>query len=96
MWDAHLDLLVWSLHIGGAFAPAGVIRSDYIALLRLKNSSQFEGMYESWPELHEILKRFIWSDKAFLSLVEAFWVEVSTSDINKASFGGSRLESRIL
>ena len=84
VWHAHLDLLVWSLHIGGAFAPAGVIRSDYIALLRLKNGSQFEGMHGSWPELHEILKRFIWSDKAFLSLVKDFWVEVSTANINQA------------
>ena len=94
MWDEHLDLLVWSLHIGGAFAPVGVIRSDYIALLRLKKSSQFEGMYGSWPELLEILRRFIWSDKAFSSLVKAFWVEVYTPNINQASLGGGRLESR--
>ncbi|KGO67357.1 hypothetical protein PEX1_024430 [Penicillium expansum] len=68
------DLLAWLLHIGGAFAPVGTIRQGYVRLLHL-NHSRFRWLYTSWPELLVILKQFIWSDKAFLSQVKAFWEE---------------------
>ncbi len=41
------------------------IRSDYVVLLRLNHNSRFEGLYESWSELLEVLARFIWSEKTF-------------------------------
>ncbi|TVY16452.1 hypothetical protein LARI1_G005751 [Lachnellula arida] len=78
LWDEHPDLLLWLLYIGGAFAPAGTIRSGYIVLLRSNNASRFGDFYRSWPELLEILKRFIWSEKAFLSQVKALWEETMT------------------
>jgi hypothetical protein len=75
VWDDHPDVLVWLLHIGGAFAPTGIIRSDYVVLLRLNHNTRFEALYRSWPELLKILKQFIWSDRTYLSQVKAFWKE---------------------
>ncbi|KAJ9483853.1 hypothetical protein VN97_g9532 [Penicillium thymicola] len=76
VWDDSLDLLAWLLHIGGAFAPTGSTREGYLQLLHL-NHSRLRWLYTSWPELLLILKQFIWSDKAFLSQVKAFWEENS-------------------
>ncbi|KAJ5909808.1 N-ethylmaleimide reductase [Penicillium tannophilum] len=75
IWDGRPDLLAWLLHIGGAFAPVGTIRSEYAALLQINRRTRLRGLYTSWPELLEILKQFIWSDKAFRSQVKAFWEE---------------------
>ncbi|KAK5627014.1 hypothetical protein RRF57_002729 [Xylaria bambusicola] len=75
LWDSHPDLLLWLLYSGGAFAPTATTRSDYIALLRLNNTSRFNGLYKSWSGLHAIMKQFIWSDRAFLSPVKMLWEE---------------------
>ncbi|EXJ87486.1 hypothetical protein A1O3_04446 [Capronia epimyces CBS 606.96] len=75
VWDDWPDLLAWLLHIGGAFSPTGSIRSGYVALLHVNRHTRLRTLYTSWPELLEILKQFIWSDKAFLSQVKAFWKE---------------------
>jgi hypothetical protein len=77
IWDDQPGLLAWLLHIGGAFAPTGTTRSDYVVLLHLNRSTRLRELYTSWPELLEILKQFIWSDKAFMSKVKAFWEESS-------------------
>lgn len=77
IWDEHPGLLAWMLYIGGAFAPDGTIRSDYVALLHKNRKTRLRDLYTSWPELLEILKQFIWSEKAFASQVEAFWKETS-------------------
>ncbi|KAN0099217.1 hypothetical protein V8E51_012992 [Hyaloscypha variabilis] len=77
VWDNRPDLLAWLLHIGGAFAPTGTIRSSYVLLLRLNRSTRLRGLYASWQELLEILKQFIWSENAFMSQVKAFWEESS-------------------
>jgi len=39
-------------------------------------------LYTSWPELVVILKQFIWSEKAFMSQVKAFWEEISSQTIS--------------
>lgn len=75
LWDEHSDLLLWLLYIGGAFAPTGIIRSGYIALLRSNNATRFGDLYRSWPELLEILKQFMWSEKAFMAQVKTLWEE---------------------
>lgn len=77
MWDDKPELLAWLLHIGGAFAPAGTMRSDYLVLLQSSRGTRLQGLYGSWQELLVILKRFLWSDLAFLSQVTAFWEEYS-------------------
>jgi hypothetical protein len=77
VWDDRRDLLTWLLHIGGAFAPTGTIRSDYAVLLHSNCSTRLKGLYTSWPELLEILKQFIWSEKAFKEQVKAFWEETN-------------------
>lgn len=74
-WDEHSDLLLWLLYIGGAFAPTGIIRSGYIVLLRSNNATRFGDLYRSWPELLEILKQFMWSEKAFMAQVKTLWEE---------------------
>ncbi|KAF2965037.1 hypothetical protein GQX73_g8540 [Xylaria multiplex] len=74
IWDSHLELLLWLLYSGGAFAPTGIARSSYITLLRL-NDWRFGEMYKSWPELLGILEQFIWSEGAFMSQVKALWIE---------------------
>ncbi|KIA75422.1 hypothetical protein HK57_00098 [Aspergillus ustus] len=71
MWTKHPELLIWLLHVGGAFAPMGTVRSGYLDLLR-SNSARFP---RSWSELHIILKQFVWSDKAFMVPVRALWEE---------------------
>ncbi|KAJ5523743.1 N-ethylmaleimide reductase [Penicillium frequentans] len=76
IWDGRPGLLAWLLHIGGSFAPLGTIRSEYVALLQINRRTRLRGLYTSWPELLEILKQFIWSDKAFMSQVKAFWEEI--------------------
>ncbi|MCJ1291618.1 hypothetical protein MMC34_003163 [Xylographa carneopallida] len=75
IWDDHPELLLWLLYIGGAFAPIGTVRSDYLALLRSNNAARFRDLCRSWPELLGILKQFTWSDKAFTSQAKAFWEE---------------------
>ncbi|KAI1122969.1 hypothetical protein F5Y10DRAFT_286608 [Nemania abortiva] len=72
VWNDHPDLLLWLLYTGGAFAPAGVVQSNYVALLR-SNSSRCGHLYASWPVLLETVKRFIWSEKAFRAHFRAFW-----------------------
>ncbi|KAI0377550.1 hypothetical protein F5Y04DRAFT_264105 [Hypomontagnella monticulosa] len=81
VWDEHPDVLLWSLYVGGAFAPVGSVRSEYVVLLRLNQHNRFRDRYESWPELLEVLREFIWSEKAFTSSVKAFWEEVSPRDM---------------
>ncbi|KAJ5975998.1 N-ethylmaleimide reductase, partial [Penicillium waksmanii] len=76
LWDTSPDLLAWLLHIGGAFAPVGSIRAGYMALVH-SNHNKLRKLYTSWSELLEILKRFIWSEKAFAAQVESFWEESS-------------------
>ncbi|RDW60540.1 hypothetical protein BP6252_11923 [Coleophoma cylindrospora] len=78
MWDKHPELLLWLLYVGGAFVPPGIARSSYILLLRSNSAARFGGLYRSWPELLEILKQFIWSEKAFMSQVKALWEEAFT------------------
>ncbi|KAI0975863.1 hypothetical protein F4678DRAFT_418835 [Xylaria arbuscula] len=75
VWESHPELLLWPLYIGGAYAPQGVIRREYVALLRSNNASRFKDLYKSWPELLDIMRQFIWSDKAFTSPVKAVWEE---------------------
>ncbi|KAJ5136442.1 N-ethylmaleimide reductase [Penicillium atrosanguineum] len=75
VWNDWPDLLAWLLHIGGAFAPEGAIRSGYVELLQSNHRSRLQDLYTSWSELLEILKQFIWSEKAFMSQVKAFWDE---------------------
>ncbi|KAI0203295.1 hypothetical protein F4808DRAFT_39600 [Astrocystis sublimbata] len=77
VWDDHDDLLVWLIYIGGAFASAGAVRSDYVAMLRSNSAVGSGGLHQSWPEVLAILKEFIWSDKAFKRPVKAFWEEAS-------------------
>ncbi|KAL4812298.1 hypothetical protein BDW67DRAFT_178855 [Aspergillus spinulosporus] len=72
--DSNSDLLVWLLYIGGAFAPTGEIRSGYLGLLA-------HNSYFSWPEIHERMSQFIWSDYAFLAPVKALWLEVSQNHL---------------
>ncbi|RAH51160.1 uncharacterized protein BO95DRAFT_492313 [Aspergillus brunneoviolaceus CBS 621.78] len=69
--DPNADLLVWLLCIGAAFAPVGSTRFGYMGMLA------FHYPHFSWPNLHERMRQFIWSDDAFLVLVRALWREVS-------------------
>ncbi|RAO72778.1 uncharacterized protein BHQ10_008790 [Talaromyces amestolkiae] len=78
IWDEYPGLSAWMLYIGGAFAPVGPIQSDYMTLLHENRKSRLKDLDTSWPELLEILKQFIWSERAFASQVEAFWRETST------------------
>lgn len=63
------------LYIGGAFAPMGPIRSDYLFLVHGNRLGRVRGLDAEWAELRTLLGEFIWSDKAFLAQVKAFWME---------------------
>ncbi|KAL4883798.1 hypothetical protein BJY04DRAFT_24647 [Aspergillus karnatakaensis] len=76
LWDDHPKFLLWLLYIGGAFAPEGKVRSGFIALLRANNASRFAGWDLSWQGVVEILKEFVWSEKAFGVAVRGVWEEV--------------------
>lgn len=78
VWDYHPDLLLWLLYVGGAFAPVGAIRDEYAMLLRLNNNTRFGGLYNSWPEVLKVMRRFIWSEKAFMSPFREFHKETCT------------------
>lgn len=73
-WDDDPGLLLWLLYVGGAFAPEN-IRIEYLELLRLNNATRFRDLYKTWPEQLEVLKQFVWSEKAFMSPAKAFWEE---------------------
>ncbi|KIX00586.1 uncharacterized protein Z518_09651 [Rhinocladiella mackenziei CBS 650.93] len=47
LWNDHPDLLLWLLYIGGSFAPKGVIRSDYVELLR-RNHAWLKHFYDAF------------------------------------------------
>ncbi|KAH8678548.1 putative N-ethylmaleimide reductase [Xylariales sp. PMI_506] len=76
VWNGHFDVIMWLLHVGGAFSPSKDIRSGYAALLVLNRKSDLEGILQSWPKVYKVLKQFIWSDKAFMSHVKSFWEEL--------------------
>ncbi|KAK8041109.1 hypothetical protein PG994_014116 [Apiospora phragmitis] len=90
LWDDDPDLLLWTIYIGGTFAPRGTVRSSYVALLRSNHAARFKGLYTSWPGTLGVLKQFVWSDGAFLVQVRAFWDEVQSLDgqINQSGFKG--------
>ena len=75
VWDDHPDLLLWLLFMGGAFVPTGSTRSNYVVLLSQKYASNFSDLLGSWPEVLEVLKQFIWSEKALTQQVKEFWEE---------------------
>jgi len=68
------------LHLGGSFSPRGTIRSEYKRLLRSNRESRFGGLYNSLEELIELMKRFVWSKKAYGAQVEEFWKEIQTGE----------------
>ncbi|KKP04932.1 hypothetical protein THAR02_02953 [Trichoderma harzianum] len=78
-WDGQIDLLVWMLHMGGAFSPKGSVHDDYKALLQENQDSRFTGKYSSLEELVAIMSQFIWSEKAYRAQVEEFWAEIHPS-----------------
>ncbi|EEU37888.1 uncharacterized protein NECHADRAFT_97992 [Fusarium vanettenii 77-13-4] len=78
VWDDCPDFLAWLLHIGGAFALPGAIRSSYLVLLRSENNTRLRGLYKSWPELLQIVNQFIWSEIAFALPVKKFWEDSSS------------------
>lgn len=51
------------------------MRTAYKKLLHLNLSTRLGGLYTSWTELCAILRQFIWSEKAFMSQIKAFWEE---------------------
>ncbi len=78
-WNDDPHLLIWMLHLGGSFSPKGTIRSEYKELLQKNNVSRSRGMYGSSSELIEVMKRFIWSEKAYGAQVDEFWKETHTT-----------------
>jgi len=74
-------MLAWLLHMGGAFAPDGPVRFNYLVLFHINRDTKLKGLYSNWTELLEILKQFVWSEKAFMSQVRGFWEEISKSII---------------
>lgn len=61
--------------MGGSFAPKGVVRSNFVALLRLNNDARFGDLYSSWPEVVAVLRLFVWSKKAFELGGKELWEE---------------------
>lgn len=76
-WNDDPELVIWMLHLGGSFSPKGTIRSEFKTLLK-NHASRFTGMYGSSAELIEVMKPFIWSEKAYRAQVEEFWEEIHT------------------
>jgi hypothetical protein len=72
LWVDQHDLLAWLLYIGGAFAPAGPVRSGYVQLLQQDYSRALQGLVGSWPDLVAVLTQFIWSEKVFPLRVKSF------------------------
>jgi hypothetical protein len=74
-WIGNKDLLFWLLCIGGAFAPRGIIRSDYVVLLNGTHCDQLGPMTDTWSGAETHLKLFFWSEKAFRERCKTFWEE---------------------
>ncbi|KAH8886597.1 hypothetical protein GQ53DRAFT_784869 [Thozetella sp. PMI_491] len=78
-WNNDPDLLIWMLHLGGSFSPKGMIRSAYKRLLqRNYESRRFRRNYDASADLIEVMRQFIWSEKAYRSQFEEFWTEIRT------------------
>lgn len=73
LWDAHPNILIWVLCMGGSFAPTKSIRTYYVELLHSDEYAHYNRPIMSWPGLLAVLKQFIWSDIAFMKPVKAFW-----------------------
>lgn len=80
VWEDHMDLLTWLLHIGGAYAAAGPVRSGYVELIRHTHGSDLDQWCQSWEELRKICTQFLWSSNAFDPQVGAFWHEIHDLD----------------
>lgn len=72
-WDDHPDLLLWLVYMGGAFLPNGSTRTTFVILLKQKDL--FGDFYNSWEEVRQILKQFVWSESAYAPKLKAFWEE---------------------
>jgi hypothetical protein len=78
-WDNDPDLLIWMLYLGGSFSPKGSIRSGYKQLLQRNCESQrFGRNFNSLTEVIEVVRQFIWSEKAYRSQFEKFWTDIHT------------------
>lgn len=74
LWDPYVDLFIWILYMGGAFAQS-VTRDEYWTLLRQTYSKRLKHRYSSWAELHKILCEYIWCEATFARAVRNFWEE---------------------
>ena len=74
-WNRHADLLVWLLTIGASFSSEENIRSEYVSLLHAQAAKGRNRAYVSWPEAQQVLKQYIWSDKAIADKMKEFWLE---------------------
>ncbi|KAL7917136.1 hypothetical protein ACQKWADRAFT_307473 [Trichoderma austrokoningii] len=77
IWNESPDMLLWLQYIGGTFASPGVIRSKYVDLLRTNISTRFSAGYNAFPKTLKIIKKFIWSDLAFISEASVLWEEIT-------------------
>ncbi|PVI03248.1 putative N-ethylmaleimide reductase [Periconia macrospinosa] len=64
IWSRHPDLLLWLLTLGASFSSEGNIRSEYVSLLHAQSAKGWDRAYSFWPQVQQVLKQFIWSDKA--------------------------------
>lgn len=78
IWTGHFDLLAWLLYLGGALAAPGIVRKDYILLIRRQHASKLATLIRSWSDLVAIMEQFIWSEKAISPLIQMFWEEVQS------------------
>ncbi|KAJ9494981.1 hypothetical protein H2202_009456 [Exophiala xenobiotica] len=77
-WDDHPDLLMWILYTGGSFSPKGPTRSGFKALLQINHTLRFKAKSISLPELLEVLRQFVWSERMYRAQVEEFWEDIHT------------------
>ena len=77
VWEATPALLVWMLYLGGSSSPQGPQRTEYKALLKGEHACNAVKRYVSWSleDLVDVFKRFVWSEKAYRSQFQKFWME---------------------
>jgi hypothetical protein len=78
-WNGKEELLLWLVCMGGAFAPRGILRSEYSVLMNGAYHERLLPLTDAWESVESCLKMFFWSGKMFGEPCKVYWAETCSS-----------------
>lgn len=76
VWEDNVDLILWIIFVGGAFAEDPKLKSKYVTMVL---TTALNGSWRSsWEDTKEILRTFIWLE-VFEAPFQRLWEDMSVS-----------------